>query len=60
MVLLTGDGHWWIALDYRTRGPHGAPSVTWLDAADSTELALAPDFRTFLERLTDASEFASE
>ena len=31
VVLLTGDGHWWIALDYRECGPDGEPSVTWFD-----------------------------
>jgi hypothetical protein len=27
-VLIAGDGHWWISLDYR-RGP--TPSVAWID-----------------------------
>ncbi|MFG2692509.1 SMI1/KNR4 family protein [Kitasatospora sp. NPDC048407] len=57
VVLLCGDGHWWIALDYRARGPHREPSVTWLDAEAGTELALAPDLRTFLEQLTATSAF---
>ncbi|KDN81927.1 SMI1/KNR4 family protein [Kitasatospora cheerisanensis] len=57
VVLLTGDGHWWIALDYRACGPTGDPSVTWLDAEDGTNFTLAPDLRTFLERLTAASAF---
>jgi hypothetical protein len=52
-VLLTGDGHWWIALDYRKPGE---PSVTWLDADAEEELALAPDFRSFVEALTPPPE----
>jgi hypothetical protein len=52
VVLLTGDGHWWIALDYRASGPHGEPSVTWFDTELGTELELAPDFRTFVGGLT--------
>jgi hypothetical protein len=52
IVLLAGDGHSWIALDYRTCGPHGEPSVTWLDADRQTELPLAADFRSFVEGLT--------
>jgi hypothetical protein len=52
VVLLSGDGHSWIALDYRASGPQGEPSVTWLDADRGTELALAPDFRSFIEALT--------
>lgn len=49
VVLLTGDGHWWIALDYRAGRPE--PSVTWLDADRQTELALATDFRSFVTGL---------
>lgn len=52
LVLLTGDGHWWIALDYRECGPDGEPSVTWFDTELDQDLRLAPDFRTFVEGLT--------
>ncbi|MET9555970.1 SMI1/KNR4 family protein [Streptomyces sp. NPDC006645] len=51
IVLLTGDGHWWIGLDYRECGPRGEPSVTWFDAEAETELPLAADFRSFVETL---------
>ncbi|MFD5826568.1 SMI1/KNR4 family protein [Lentzea sp. NPDC060358] len=57
VVLLNGDGHWWIALDYRACGPQGEPSVVWLDAEDESELALAPDLRTFLDGLVPAERF---
>lgn len=57
VVLLTGDGHWWIALDYRECGPDGEPPVVWLDADDESELALAPDFRSFLAGLVPAESF---
>ncbi|MFI6101105.1 SMI1/KNR4 family protein [Lentzea sp. NPDC051213] len=57
VVLLTGDGHWWIALDYRTCGPNGEPAVVWLDADSETELALAPDFRSFLAGLVPTDRF---
>ncbi|MFG2535796.1 SMI1/KNR4 family protein [Streptomyces sp. NPDC048511] len=59
-VLLSGGGHYWIALDYRACGRHGEPSVTWFDADRSEELTLAPDFRSFVEGLTSTSDFASE
>ncbi|MET8409905.1 SMI1/KNR4 family protein [Streptomyces sp. NPDC005195] len=59
-VLLSGDGHYWIALDYRASGRHREPSVTWFDADRNEELALAPDFRSFVEGLTSASDFDSE
>jgi hypothetical protein len=46
LVPLTGDGHWWIALDYRECGQDGQPSVTWFDTELDQELHLASDFRT--------------
>jgi cell wall assembly regulator SMI1 len=48
LVLLSGDGHWWLALDYRSSGPEGAPSVIWYDTDEQAGLELAPDFRSFL------------
>ncbi|MEU5655152.1 SMI1/KNR4 family protein [Streptomyces sp. NPDC047737] len=57
LVLLSGDGHYWIALDYRRCGAHGEPSVTWFDADDRTELPLATDFATFVGHLTSDSSF---
>ncbi|MFJ4797136.1 SMI1/KNR4 family protein [Kitasatospora purpeofusca] len=59
VVLLSGDGPCWIGLDYRASGRHGEPSVTWFDADDDSELALAPDFRSFVEGLTSAGGFDS-
>ncbi|MFF8375237.1 SMI1/KNR4 family protein [Streptomyces sp. NPDC015661] len=56
-VLLSGDGHTWIALDYRACGTDGDPSVTWFDADDASELSLARDFRTFVEGLRAATSF---
>ncbi|MEW2127932.1 SMI1/KNR4 family protein [Streptomyces sp. NPDC007259] len=55
LVLLSGDGHCWIALDYRTCGEQGEPSVTWFDVDTDTELPLATDFQTFVERLAAAA-----
>ncbi|WP_406099730.1 SMI1/KNR4 family protein [Streptomyces sp. NBC_01013] len=57
-VLVSGDGHCWIGLDYRFCDRNGEPSVTWFDADDNSELRLAPDFRSFVEGLTAASGFA--
>ncbi|MFC5753789.1 SMI1/KNR4 family protein [Actinomadura rugatobispora] len=57
VVLLSGDGHYWIALDYRASGVDREPSVTWLDADRGTELALAPDFRSFVEGLVPSGMF---
>jgi hypothetical protein len=55
LVLLSGDGHCRIALDYRVCGKGGEPSVTWFDVDGNTELPLAADFQTFIERLTAAT-----
>nr|WP_202542546.1 SMI1/KNR4 family protein [Streptomyces sp. SID2563] len=60
LVLLTGEGHWWIALDYRRCGRQGEPSVTWFDADDGTELPLAADFRAFVEGLVAAESLDSD
>ncbi|PWK47049.1 SMI1/KNR4 family protein SUKH-1 [Actinoplanes xinjiangensis] len=57
VVLLSGQGHYWVALDYRKCGPTGEPSVVWLDNEMDHELPLAPDFRTFVERLTSSASF---
>ncbi|MGK5557341.1 SMI1/KNR4 family protein [Actinomadura kijaniata] len=51
VVLLSGDGHYWIGLDYRASGRGGEPSVTWFDAELGEELALAEDFHAFLTGL---------
>lgn len=57
LVLLSGDGPCWIALDYRACGRHGEPPVAWFDADSSVELALAPNFGFFVEGLSSASDF---
>ena len=54
LVLLTGDGHWWIALDYRHSGPAGPPSIVWYDNEVGEDIQLAPDFVTFVEGLGSA------
>ncbi|MBO3741673.1 SMI1/KNR4 family protein [Actinoplanes flavus] len=60
VVLLSGDGHTWVALDYRDCGPDGDPPVVFLDADRGRQLPVAPDFRTFVERLTPAAGFPDE
>ena len=48
LVLLTGDGHWWIALDYRRSGPAAPPSVVWYDNEVGEDVRLTDDFETFV------------
>lgn len=47
-VLLTGDGHWWITLDYRAGDP---PSVAWLYTELDEDIQVAPSFASFLDGL---------
>lgn len=57
LVLLSGDGHCWIGLDYRVCGQDGEPSVTWFETDLDREVVLADDFRSFVQGLTAASAF---
>lgn len=43
------EGHYWVALDYRSSGSNGEPSVVWIDNEMEQELQLAPTFRRFIE-----------
>ena len=56
-VLLTGDGHWWISLDYRSGS---APSVRWLAVDSGEDLELAPSFAAFLAGLQPAAALDEE
>lgn len=60
LVLLTGDGHWWIALDYRDRDPGGEPPVVWYDNEVGEDVQLAPSFRAFVEGLRPQGVFEDE
>ena len=56
-VLLTGDGHWWISLDYRAGD---VPSVAWLAIDHGQDIQVAPSFAAFLDGLLPDSAFASD
>lgn len=56
-VLLAGDGHTWITLDYRS---DAVPSVAWIDAELGEELQLAPTFAAFLAGLLPNDEVDDE
>ncbi|CAA9494648.1 MAG: hypothetical protein AVDCRST_MAG85-1404 [uncultured Solirubrobacteraceae bacterium] len=49
LVLLEGDGHTWVALDYRRTTTD--PPVVWWDNDEEAGTELAPDFRSFVEAL---------
>jgi hypothetical protein len=58
LVLLSGDGHWWIALDYREAG-RVEPTVVWYDNEVGQDLTLASTFRDFIEGLRPLHGFTA-
>ena len=56
-VLLTGEGHWWITLDYRDKL---VPSVAWIDVDSDQDIQIAPTFAAFLDGLVPQSQFDGE
>ncbi|CAM4151891.1 SMI1 / KNR4 family protein [Bacillus manliponensis] len=50
LVLLCGDGHTWIALDYRETSEN--PPIIFIDNEWEQIVQLAPNFATFLNGLT--------
>ena len=60
LVLLNGDGHWWIALDYRVSGPTGPPTVAWIDVEREEDIQVAESLEAFLAELVPADQFIDE
>jgi hypothetical protein len=56
-VLLSGDGHWWITLDYRAGD---APKIVWIDVECGEDVEIAPSFQAFLDGLVPQSVYAGE
>jgi hypothetical protein len=56
-VVISSDGHTAFMLDYSECGPQGEPRVIWVDVEtggrDPEVIVLAPDFATFLSRLSE-------
>ncbi len=53
-VLLSGEGHWWITLDYRDSD---TPSVAWIDVECEEEFKVADSFSEFMKNLVPESEY---
>ena len=47
-VVLTGDGHWWITLDYRKENK---PRVSWIDIECKEKKHIADSFDDFINEL---------
>lgn len=58
VVLISGDGHSWIALDYRSTKEN--PPVIFIDPDQDQIFELAPDFGTFLSQLTSWEDDTAE
>jgi len=54
-ILLAGEGHWWITLDYR-KGE--VPTVRWIDCEYEEDIHIADTFDDFIKGLMSESEFA--
>lgn len=54
-VLLCGDGHWWITLDYRN---NVIPTVRWLDVDCEEDIHVADSFEDFINGLVSEDQFA--
>ncbi|MGI4736201.1 MAG: SMI1/KNR4 family protein [Janthinobacterium lividum] len=56
-VLLSGDGHWFITLDYR----HGSePRVAWIDTEMDEDVPVANSFSAFLAGLIDSNDMLED
>ena len=53
-ILLAGEGHWWITLDYRQSE---IPSVRWLDVDCDEDIRIAESFEEFINGLVLGSTY---
>jgi hypothetical protein len=53
-VLLEGDGHWWITLDYRESDE---PTIHWIDVDSDEDIEIAASFADFINGLVPTSVF---
>ena len=53
-ILLSGDGHYWITLDYRKRS---SPTVAWIDVDSDEDVPIAGSFASFVSGLVPADTF---
>lgn len=53
LVPFDGDGHWYLALDFRPNGPTREPAVAYLDLECEVDQGVADDFSAFLNQLEE-------
>jgi len=54
-VLLSGDGHYWVTLDYRKASN---PSIRWIDTECNEDILVAGNFEEFIQGLVSEDLFA--
>lgn len=55
-ILLSGDGHWFITLDYRKGN---VPSVRWIDTECDEDVQIADNFDDFFHGLVSEDDYAN-
>ncbi len=53
-IVITGDGHWWITLDYRKTREE--PTVNWIEPDADRDEIIANNFEEFIGNLTDDND----
>lgn len=56
-VLLSGEGHWWITLDYRNGD---IPIVAWIDVDCGENIIIANSFSQFVSGLVPISQYEED
>lgn len=51
ILLLAGQGHWWICLDYRDINDNDEPRVSYIDSEMKRDLVIADSFEEFIKIL---------
>lgn len=60
ILLLFGEGHWWVFLDYRNiELQKMEPKVSLIDLEFGTDLILAQNFGEFVDRLEEATNYGN-
>lgn len=58
LVLLEGDGSWWIALDYRVKAED--PPVAYIDVEVAQDFQVAENFQQLIDSLVDIGKFMTD
>lgn len=51
LLLLSGDGHWWVCLDYRKMNERGEPKISYLDSEYKIDTVISDSFKDFIDKL---------